>query len=71
MVRLSEPRYDFIYHILRRIVLCEGGSVETITTEKGNVIIQITPDIPPQFWCDECKKRAICKVKIMARWARI
>lgn len=70
MAKLSQYRHDLIRHILETIAACEGGFVETLATEEGDVIIRLVPDIPPQFWCEDCKKRAVCKSKLMARWAK-
>ena len=70
MAKLSHPRHDIIRRILEKIAACEGGYVETLATEAGDVIIRIDPDIPPEYWCDECKKRIICKAKLMSRWSQ-
>jgi len=71
MVKLNQSRYDLIHHILESIAICEGGHVETITTEDGDITLQLITDIPPEYWCDKCKKRIICKAKLMARWVKI
>jgi len=70
MARLSEFQLEFIYHILDKITLCEGGYISVYYTEDGDCIMELFTDIPIEFWCDDCKKRAICKTKIMYRWAR-
>ncbi len=67
MARLSVTRYELIRHILETIAECEGGIVETLATDAGDIIIRIVPDIPPKLWCDDCKARSICKSKLMIR----
>ena len=55
---------------MESIVACEGGELDVMTTKDGDTIIEMAPAIPPLLWCDNCKKRIICKSKLMARWSK-
>ena len=68
MAALSETRKELICRILEKIAKCEGGEVVVHVTEDGDYYIALSPEIPPEYWCDECKKRTVCKLKLMARW---
>jgi hypothetical protein len=68
LASLNEAASDLIYHILERIIACEGGYIETVVLETGEEATYLVPDIPPHMWCDDCKKRYMCKIRLLKRW---
>jgi hypothetical protein len=70
MAELGAWRYALIYGLLSKIAECEGGTIETLETREGGIIISLKPAIPPSYWCAECIARAKRKEKWMLRWLK-
>ena len=70
MDSLNEAQLELLYHILEKIAKCEGGHIDVYYTNNDECIMNLTTDIPVKFWCEDCLKCAICRIKLIRRWTK-
>jgi hypothetical protein len=70
MAELSTHRQDLIESLLTQIAECEGGTVTTTTAHNGDIYVTLVPGIPRALWCEDCKRKAARKARLMIRQSR-